>query len=53
MKLYKHDAALWDMEDERNSKCRGHGGVASIINCYECLVEYRDNEYDFVEEDTE
>jgi hypothetical protein len=48
-----HDYAVREMEDERNSNCRAHGGVASIINCYECLVEYRDDDYDLIEEDNE
>ena len=50
---FEHDSAIMQMEDERSSNCRNHGGVASIINCYECLIEYRDDDYDFIEEDDE
>ena len=39
--------------DEDYSNCRRHGGVAHIINCYECYAEARedDNDYDRDEED--
>jgi hypothetical protein len=34
-----------ELTDEQYANCRRHGGVANIINCWECLAETQeDNE---------
>ena len=39
------------VDDELASNCRRHGGTAYIINCWECYVEAREDEYE--QEDNE
>jgi len=52
----------WDLEDvfqedenkltdEDYSNCRRHGGVANIINCWECFAEFRDDDNESEKED--
>jgi hypothetical protein len=40
-----------DFNDERYANCRRHGGVAKIINCWECQAEFREDDYDQGESD--
>jgi hypothetical protein len=49
MTNYQHDEALQEMERERFSYCNRHGGIASIINCYECVAEFSEDEFDVIE----
>lgn len=32
------------LTDDDYANCRRHGGVANIINCWECYAEFRDDE---------
>jgi hypothetical protein len=40
------------LTDEDYANCRRHGGVANIINCWECSAEFKDDDNE-TEEDEE
>ena len=40
-----------ELTDEQYANCRRHGGVASIINCWECSAEVQEDSEDAGRED--
>jgi len=44
---------MTNLDPELAGNCRRHGGTASIMNCWECLAEFRDDNYESDTEDDE